>query len=77
MIGPHATAPVSKVGYGLGVVHGGSGPSARIGHSGEDPGFSSRAWVYTASGERVVVQSNVSEGAAHAYERLEALLAAG
>jgi CubicO group peptidase (beta-lactamase class C family) len=76
MIGPHATSPVSKVGYGLGVVHGGSGPTARIGHSGEDPGFSSRAWVYTASGERVVVQSNVTEGAWQPFDRLDELLAA-
>ena len=76
MIAPHAMSPVSKVGYGLGVVHGGSGPTARIGHSGEDPGFSSRAWVYTASGERVVVQSNVTEGAWEPFERLDELLAA-
>lgn len=76
MIGPHSMSPVSKVGYGLGVVHGGSGPTARIGHSGEDPGFSSRAWVYTATGERVVVQSNVTNGAWQAFDRLDELLAA-
>jgi D-alanyl-D-alanine carboxypeptidase len=77
MIGPHALSPVERVGYGLGVVHGGAGPTARIGHSGEDPGFSSRAWVYTESGERVVVQSNVSEGARQPFKRLDELLEAG
>jgi D-alanyl-D-alanine carboxypeptidase len=74
MIGPHAVSPVEKAGYGLGAIHGGSGPTARIGHSGEDPGFSSRCWAYTVTGERVVVQSNVTEGAAHTFRRLEELL---
>ena len=77
MIGPHAVSPVEGAGYGLGVVHGGDGPTARIGHSGEDPGFSCRAWVYRTSGERVVVQSNVTEGAWQPFRRLEELLAAG
>ncbi|HEX2755450.1 MAG TPA: serine hydrolase domain-containing protein [Candidatus Limnocylindrales bacterium] len=76
MIGPHAVSPVEKAGYGLGVIHGGEGPSARIGHAGEDPGFSSRCWAYRASGERVVVQSNVTEGAWHPFRRLDELLAA-
>ncbi len=56
------------------MVHGGDGPSARIGHSGEDPGFSSRCWRYTATGERVVVQSNVTEGAWQPFARLDVLL---
>jgi CubicO group peptidase (beta-lactamase class C family) len=77
MIGPHALSPIEKVGYGLGVVHGGAGPTARIGHSGEDPGFSSRAWVYTATGERVVILSNLSEGAQQPFRSLDALLEAG
>jgi D-alanyl-D-alanine carboxypeptidase len=76
MIGPHAVSPVEKAGYGLGVVHGGDGPSARIGHSGEDPGFSSRCWAYPASGERVVVLSNVTEGAWQPFKRLDELLTA-
>ena len=38
MIGPHAISPVEKAGYGLGVIHVGDGPTARIGHAGEDPG---------------------------------------
>ena len=76
MIGPHAVSRVEKVGYGLGVVHGGEGSSARIGHSGEDPGFSSRCWAYTATGERVVVQSNVTEGAWQPFRRLDELLSA-
>lgn len=77
MIGPHAVSPVEKAGYGLGVVHGGVGPSARIGHSGEDPGFSSRCWAYTVSGERVVVLSNVTEGAWQPFKRLDEMLGAG
>jgi CubicO group peptidase (beta-lactamase class C family) len=76
MIGPHAFSPVEHSGYGLGVVHGGQGPTARIGHSGEDPGFSSRCWAYVATGERVVVQSNVTEGAWQPFKRLDELLAA-
>jgi hypothetical protein len=52
-----ARSPVEKVGCGLGVVHGGAGPTARIGHSGEDPGFSSRAWAYRATGEPIAVLS--------------------
>ena len=74
MVGSHAVSPVEKAGYGLGVVHGGDGSSARIGHSGDDPGFSSRCWVYIAGGERVVVQSNVSEGASLPFKRLDELL---
>jgi CubicO group peptidase (beta-lactamase class C family) len=77
IIGPHAVSPVEKAGYGLGVVHGGSGPTARIGHSGEDTGFSSRCWAYTVTGERVVVQSNVTEGAALPFRRLDELLSGG
>jgi CubicO group peptidase (beta-lactamase class C family) len=77
MIGPHAVSPVEKVGYGLGVVHGGEGPSARIGHSGDDPGFSSRCWAYTATGERVVVQSNVTDGAWQPFKRLDEMLVMG
>jgi CubicO group peptidase (beta-lactamase class C family) len=77
MICPHSVSPGEKSGYGLGVVHGGAGPTARIGHSGEDPGFSSRCWVYRATDERVVVQSNVSEGAWQPFKRLDELLAGG
>jgi CubicO group peptidase (beta-lactamase class C family) len=77
MIGPHTVSPVEKAGYGLGVIHGGSGPTARIGHSGDDPGFSSRCWAYTETGERVVVQSNVTEGAALPFRRLDELLSGG
>ena len=76
MIGPHAVSPVEKAGYGLGVIHGGGGATARIGHSGEDPGFSSRCWAYKQTGERVVIQSNVTEGAWQPFLRLEELLAA-
>lgn len=75
MIGPHAVSPIEKSGYGLGVVHSGEGPSRRIGHAGEDPGFSSRCWSYIATGERVVVQSNVTEGAWQAFQRLDEVLA--
>jgi CubicO group peptidase (beta-lactamase class C family) len=76
MIGPHAISPEEKAGYGLGVVSVDTGGGPRIGHAGEDPGFSCRAWVYVATGERVVVQSNVSEGSWQPFKRLEELLAA-
>lgn len=75
MIGPQAVSPVEKSGYGLGVVHGGAGTTVRIGHAGEDPGFSCRAWVYLERGERVVVQSNVTEGAWQPFKRLDEMLA--
>lgn len=77
MIGPHAVSPVEGVGYGLGVVHGGTGETMRIGHSGEDPGFSCRAWVYPATGERVVVESNVTEGARLPFQHVDELLQLG
>jgi CubicO group peptidase (beta-lactamase class C family) len=75
LIGPHAVSPVEAAGYGLGVVSFGDGSSARRGHSGEDPGFSCRCWVYVETGERVVVQSNVSEGTWQPFKRLDELLA--
>jgi CubicO group peptidase (beta-lactamase class C family) len=77
MIGPRAVSPLEKVGYGLGVVHGGEGPTARIGHSGEDPGFSSRCWAYPATGGRVVVLSNITEGAWQPFVRVDELLGGG
>ena len=76
LVGPHATSPGEGVGYGLGVTSAGSGLTARIGHGGDDPGFSCRAWVYPATGERVVVQSNVTEGSWEPFRRLDELLAA-
>ena len=76
LIGPHAISPGEGAGYGLGVVNFGEGASARRGHSGEDPGFSSRCWVYIESGERVAVQSNVTEGSWQPFKRLDELLAA-
>jgi CubicO group peptidase (beta-lactamase class C family) len=76
LIGPYARSPEEGAGYGLGVVTAGEGSSARLGHSGEDPGFSCRAWVYVATGERVVVQSNVTEGSWQPFKRLDELLAA-
>ncbi len=76
LVGPHATSPEEHAGYGLGVVSFGEGGGARIGHAGEDPGFSCRCWVYVATGERVVVQSNVTEGSWQPFARLDELLAA-
>jgi D-alanyl-D-alanine carboxypeptidase len=70
-----ATSPVEKAGYGLGANRVGTGPTGRIGHSGEDPGASSRCWAYDL-GERVVVLSNVTEGAWPAFKRLDEMLAA-
>jgi D-alanyl-D-alanine carboxypeptidase len=70
-----ATSPEEGVGYGLGAIRVGGGPSARIGHSGEDPGASSRCWTYD-TGERVVVLSNVTERSWEPFRRLDELLAA-
>ena len=66
---------VGPAAWGYGVKHIGNGSSARFGHSGDDPGFSARAWVYRATGERVVVLSNVTDGAAEATRKVDAVLA--
>lgn len=73
MTTPVAISPEEKVGYGLGMIRTGEGLSARAGHSGDDPGFSARCWAYD-DGERVVVVSNVTEGAWQPFRRLEELL---
>ena len=70
-----AVSPEEQVGYGLGAIRVGEGPAARIGHAGEDPGFSCRGWAYD-TGERVVVLSNVTEGSWQPFERLDELLTA-
>ena len=71
-----AISPEEKAGYGLGMVRFGEGETARVGHSGEDPGNSSRCWAYD-TGERVVVLSNVTEGSWQPFKRLEELTAGG
>ena len=77
LIGPHVTSDDNDgdFRYGLGVLHVGEGPSTRFGHTGEDPGASARAWTYPATGERLVVVSNVTEGAGLVTRRIDALLA--
>jgi hypothetical protein len=70
-----ATSPVEKAGYGLGMNRVGDGPSARVGHAGDDPGASSRCWAYDL-GERVAVLSNVTEGAWQPFKRLDEMLSA-
>jgi CubicO group peptidase (beta-lactamase class C family) len=75
LIGPHRASEDGVFRYGRGVLHVGDGPSARFGHTGEDPGASARIWTYPATGERVAVVSNVSEGAGAATRRIDALLA--
>ena len=70
-----AVSPEEQVGYGLGAIRVGEGPAARLGHSGEDPGFSCRAWAYD-TGERVVVLSNVTEGSWQPFKRIDELLTA-
>lgn len=70
-----ASSPEEGVGYGLGAIRVGEGPSGRIGHAGEDPGASSRCWAYDR-GERVVVLSNVTEASWQPFARLDELLAA-
>jgi hypothetical protein len=57
------------------VLHVGEGETARFGHTGEDGGASARAWMYPATGERVAVVSNVTEGAGAITRRIDALLA--
>jgi CubicO group peptidase (beta-lactamase class C family) len=74
LIGPHATSADGTFRYGRGVIHVGEGPSARFGHTGEDPGASARIWTYPATGERVAVVSNVTEGAGAVTRRIDALL---
>jgi len=56
-------------------MHVGEGVSSRFGHTGEDPGASARVWTYAATGERVVVVSNVTDGAGAITRRIDALLA--
>ena len=75
LIGPHVASDDGVFRFGLGVLHVGDGPSTRFGHTGEDPGASVRAWTYPATGERVVVLSNVTEGAGLVTRRIDALLA--
>ncbi len=74
LIGPHATSPEMQADLGLGAITAGADRPARIGHAGEDPGFSCRCWVYVATGERIVVQSNVTEGSWQPFVRLDELL---
>ena len=76
LIGPYATSTDMQADLGLGAITAGGDGAARIGHAGEDPGFSCRCWVYVATGERVVVQSNVTEGSWQPFKRLDELLAA-
>ncbi|HEY7133129.1 MAG TPA: serine hydrolase domain-containing protein [Candidatus Limnocylindrales bacterium] len=75
LIGPHADDG-DDFRFGCGVLHVGEGPSTRFGHTGEDPGASARAWVYPATGERVAVLSNVTDGGGDVTRRIDALLAA-
>jgi CubicO group peptidase (beta-lactamase class C family) len=75
LIGPHVTSDDRMFRFGLGVLHVGEGGSTRYGHTGEDPGASARAWTYPETGERLVVVSNVTEGAGLVTRRIDALLA--
>jgi hypothetical protein len=74
LIGPHAATDDREFRFGRGVLHFGEGASARFGHTGEDPGASARAWTWPATGERVVVLSNVTDGAGAVTRRIDALL---
>jgi hypothetical protein len=74
LIGPHTASDDGVFRFGRGVLHVGDGPSARFGHTGEDPGASARVWTYPATGERVAVVSNVSEGAGAVTRRIDGLL---
>ena len=70
-----AISPEEQASYGLGMIRAGKGAAVRVGHSGEDPGFSSRCWAYDG-GERVIVLSNVTEGAWQPFKVLDEMLAA-
>ncbi len=70
-----AISPEEEAGYGLGMIRVGEGGAVRVGHSGEDPGFSSRCWAYVG-GERVVILSNVTESSWQPFKRLDEMLAA-
>lgn len=75
LVGPHAATDDGVFRIGRGVLHVGDGSSARFGHTGEDPGASARVWTYPATGERVAVVSNVTDGAGAVTRRIDALLA--
>ena len=75
LLGPQAVDHEGDFRYGRGVIHVGEGASARFGHTGEDPGASARIWTYPATGERVAVVSNVTEGAGAITRKIDALLA--
>jgi CubicO group peptidase (beta-lactamase class C family) len=77
LIGPYASSDDGVFRFGLGVLHVGDGAANRVGHTGEDPGASARVWTYPATGERVAVLSNVTDGAGAVTRRLDALLAGG
>ena len=77
LLGPHAASDDRVFRYGRGVIHVGDGPSARFGHTGEDPGASARIWTYPATGERVAVVSNVTEGAGAITRGIDKVLAGG
>ena len=77
LIGPHVASDDGVFRFGRGVLHVGEGASARFGHTGEDPGASARIWTYPATGERVAVVSNVTEGAGAVTRRIDALLGGG
>jgi CubicO group peptidase (beta-lactamase class C family) len=74
LIGPHADDG-EDFRFGCGVLHVGEGPSNRFGHTGEDPGASARAWLYPATGERLAVLSNVTDGAGAVSRAIDAVLA--
>ncbi len=77
LIGPQAASDDGVFRFGRGVLHVGDGASARFGHTGEDPGASARIWSYPATGERVAVVSNVTDGAGAITRRIDTLLAGG
>ena len=79
LIGPHArgTGDDAIFAYGCGVLHVVDGASPRIGHTGVDPGADARVWAYPATGERVVVVSNVSGGAGPPSWLIDEMLASG
>ncbi|HVL53658.1 MAG TPA: serine hydrolase domain-containing protein [Vitreimonas sp.] len=60
--------------YGLGFQVAGEGEQRWVGHTGEDPGYSARLRWYPSLDLRMVVLSNVTNGAAPARAAVEAAL---
>ncbi len=71
---PATRDPGGRWSYGLGLQVGDEGRRRWIGHPGEDPGYSARAVWYPADDLRLVLLSNVTDGAGGARRAVETVL---